>query len=148
LPHSRFPASRQTSSVKLTHFGLDFFYDQWPPANVEQLVRRGSELKTFVRVEGHRAPIPIVPLEPSLPPAPYDGAVGSRHPVLTFAPQPGGHRATFATPASASVCATGAYLDRAPSIPGEAQVDTNYIRLMQILLDRGEYPAIATHDEK
>jgi proline dehydrogenase len=27
-------------------------------------------------------------------------------------------------------------------------VDRNYIELMKLLLDRGEYPAIATHDEK
>jgi proline dehydrogenase len=27
-------------------------------------------------------------------------------------------------------------------------VDQNFVALMQLLLDKGEYPAIATHDEK
>jgi proline dehydrogenase len=32
--------------------------------------------------------------------------------------------------------------------PKKADVDANYIRLAQLLLDRGTYPAIASHDEK
>jgi proline dehydrogenase len=30
----------------------------------------------------------------------------------------------------------------------KADVDANYVRLMRVLLDRGTYPAIASHDEK
>jgi len=43
----------------------------------------------------------------------------------------------------------GAYLEHADvAFPRKADVDRNYIELMQLLLDEGEYPAIATHDEK
>jgi proline dehydrogenase len=43
----------------------------------------------------------------------------------------------------------GAYLEPASvAFPKKAAVDANYIQLMQLLLDKGNYPAIATHDEK
>jgi len=34
------------------------------------------------------------------------------------------------------------------AFPQKADVDRNYIDLMKLLLDQGEYPAIATHDER
>ena len=42
----------------------------------------------------------------------------------------------------------GAY-DEPPAMafPSKADVDRNYVHLMKTLLDRGAYPAIATHDE-
>ena len=33
------------------------------------------------------------------------------------------------------------------AFPQKAEVDRNYVELMQLLLDNGSYPAIATHDE-
>jgi proline dehydrogenase len=43
----------------------------------------------------------------------------------------------------------GAYLEpHSVAFPNKADVDRNYVELMKLLLDRGEYPAIATHDEK
>ena len=43
----------------------------------------------------------------------------------------------------------GAYLEPAAvAFPKKTDVDRNYIELMKLLLDRGTYPAIATHDEK
>jgi len=43
----------------------------------------------------------------------------------------------------------GAYLEPASvAFPAKADVDRNYVQLMRILLERGTYPAIATHDEK
>jgi proline dehydrogenase len=42
----------------------------------------------------------------------------------------------------------GAYLEPASvAFPSKTDVDRNYRNLMKILLDRGEYPAFATHDE-
>jgi proline dehydrogenase len=43
----------------------------------------------------------------------------------------------------------GAYKEP-PSIayPKKADVDANYLKLMKLLLDRGTYPAIATHDDR
>jgi proline dehydrogenase len=42
----------------------------------------------------------------------------------------------------------GAYREP-PSVawPAKADVDRNYVRLMQMLFDKGTYPAIATHDD-
>jgi proline dehydrogenase len=34
------------------------------------------------------------------------------------------------------------------AFPHKKDVDRNFIDLMKLLLDRGEYPAIATHDER
>ena len=43
----------------------------------------------------------------------------------------------------------GAYLEPAGvAFQQKAQVDANFVELMQLLLDKGTYPAIATHDEK
>jgi proline dehydrogenase len=33
------------------------------------------------------------------------------------------------------------------AFPKKADVDANYVRLMRLLLDRGTYPAIASHDD-
>jgi proline dehydrogenase len=43
----------------------------------------------------------------------------------------------------------GAYMEPATvAFPAKADVDRNFVELTKILLDRGVYPAIATHDEK
>ena len=43
----------------------------------------------------------------------------------------------------------GAYLERDDvAYPRKAEVDRNFVELMKLLLDEGEYPAIATHDER
>jgi proline dehydrogenase len=43
----------------------------------------------------------------------------------------------------------GAYLEAADvAFPDKAEVDRNYVRLMERLLRAGNYPGIATHDEK
>jgi proline dehydrogenase len=43
----------------------------------------------------------------------------------------------------------GAYLEPpAVAFPEKAEVDRNYVRLMERLLDDGNYPGLATHDEK
>jgi len=43
----------------------------------------------------------------------------------------------------------GAYLEpHGVAFAEKSQVDANFVELMKLLLDRGEYPAIATHDER
>jgi proline dehydrogenase len=43
----------------------------------------------------------------------------------------------------------GAYLEPdSVAFAKKAEVDRNFVELMKVLLDRGHYPAIATHDEK
>ena len=41
----------------------------------------------------------------------------------------------------------GAYAEPSSiAFPGGAEVDDNYLRLMYLLLEKGNYPAVATHD--
>src|SRR5581483_7583494 len=43
----------------------------------------------------------------------------------------------------------GAYREPAAvAFPRKSEVDANYVTLMKTLLDRGVYPALATHDER
>ena len=43
----------------------------------------------------------------------------------------------------------GAYIEPAAvAMPAKRDVDANYVKLARVLLDKGEYPALATHDEK
>jgi proline dehydrogenase len=133
-------------SVKLTQFGLDFSYDQCL-ANVEQLVRRAAELKTFVRVDMESSAYTDRTLDLVFRLHRMYGAVGVVIQSYLHRSQADIERLCDAR-IRVRLC-KGAYLEPAAvAFPDKAQVDTNYIRLMQILLDRGEYPAIATHDEK
>ena len=64
-------------------------------------------------------------------------------------PQPQGCRKCCARAASAYGCAKALTWSR-PRWPSssKADVDRNFVDLMNILLETGVYPAIATHDEK
>jgi proline dehydrogenase len=43
----------------------------------------------------------------------------------------------------------GAYLEPAAvAFQEKAEVDANFVKLMKLLLEKGNYPGIATHDEK
>ncbi|HUB83756.1 MAG TPA: proline dehydrogenase family protein [Bryobacteraceae bacterium] len=132
-------------SLKLTQFGLDLAADACR-ANVTQLVERAAALNGFVRVdmESHEYVDRTLDLVCSLH-ANYAG-VGtviqsylyrSRKDIEMLNSQ--GIRVRLVK---------GAYLEPASvAFPKKAQVDANYIELMQLLLAEGTYPAIATHDE-
>jgi len=133
-------------SLKLTQFGLDLS----PTAcrgNVEQLVRRAAELGGFVRVDMESSQYTARTLElVSALHAQY-GAVGTV--IQAYL-----HRSRAdvedlcAKRVRVRLC-KGAYLEpHSVAFAKKADVDRNYIELMKILLDRGFYPAIATHDEK
>ncbi|MGA2272933.1 MAG: proline dehydrogenase family protein [Bryobacteraceae bacterium] len=133
-------------SLKLTQFGLDLSGDVCR-ANVEQLVRRAALLGGFVRVDMESSG--YVDRTLSLVTDLYARyrAVGTVvQSYLYRAQEDVENLCDLGIPVR--LC-KGAYLENAGvAFPNKADVDLNYATLMKILLERGNYPAIATHDEK
>jgi proline dehydrogenase len=133
-------------SLKLTQFGLDLSPAQCR-ANVEQLVRQAAGMGGFVRVDMESSEYTDRTLDLVTGLHEEYGAVGtviqaylrrSRQDVEKLCAR--GIRVRLCK---------GAYLEpHSVAFPKKEEVDRNYIELMQVLLDTGVYPAIATHDEK
>lgn len=133
-------------SIKLTALGLDIDADLCR-ASVEQVLDRARELDLFVRIdmEGSAYTERTLDLVRALR-REYEN-VGT---VL--------QTCLFRTPRDVEVLIAehtrcrlvkGAYLEP-PTIafPRKADVDEQYILLMRELLARGNYPAVATHDDR
>jgi len=133
-------------SLKLTQFGLDLSGDVCR-ANVEQLVRRAAELGGFVRVDMESSDYVDRTLElVTYLHARYD-AVGTVIQAYLYRSQSDVER--LCNQGIRVRLCKGAYLENASvAFLRKADVDLNYVTLMKILLERGTYPAIATHDEK
>ncbi len=136
---------RGNVSLKLTQFGLDLSNDQCR-ANVEQLVRRAAELESFVRVDMESSEYTDRTMGMVADLHALHGAVGvviqaylrrSRDDVEKL----------NGLGIRVRLC-KGAYLEPpGVAFPEKAEVDRSYVELMKLLLDKGAYPAIATHDE-
>src|SRR5215472_8396521 len=133
-------------SLKLTQFGIDLSADACG-ANVEHVVRRAAELRNFVRVDMESSEYTdrTLHLVSDLH-ARYD-AVGTVIQAYLYRSEQDVEM-LCARGIRVRLC-KGAYLEP-PSVafPHKPDVDSNYIRLMKVLLDHGVYPAIATHDAK
>jgi proline dehydrogenase len=131
-------------SLKLTQFGLDYSYDQCL-ANVGQLVQRAGSIESFVRVDMESSEY-------------VDRTLRLVEDLHARDPRVGVVIQSYLYRSKADIeklcdrrirvrLCKGAYLEPATvAFPGKQDVDHNYVELMRILLDRGEYPAIATHD--
>ena len=133
-------------SLKLTQFGLDLSPDACR-SNVERLVGRAAELGGFVRVDMESSEYVDRTLD-------LVKDLHARHRAVGTVIQAYLHRSQADVE---DLCARGirvrlckgAYLESAAvAFPRKADVDRNYVALMKLLLERGNYPAIATHDEK
>jgi proline dehydrogenase len=132
-------------SLKLTQFGLDFSYDQCR-ANVEQLVRRAASLNTFVRVDMESSQYTQRTIEMVADLHARYGAVGTVIQACLYRSR--NDIEELCRRAIRVRLCKGAYLEPASAaFPRKSDVDRNFVELMQLLLDRGAYPAIATHDE-
>jgi len=132
-------------SLKLTQFGLDFSTDQCR-ANVEQLVQRAVELESFVRVDMESSEYTDRTLDLVRDLHQRYGRVGVVIQSYLYRSK-ADIEDLCARRIRVRLC-KGAYLEPAGvAFQSKADVDRNYVELMKILLDRGEYPAIATHDE-
>jgi proline dehydrogenase len=133
-------------SLKLTQFGLNFSYDECL-ANVEQLVRSADRLGSFVRVDMESSEYTDRTLD-------LVQTLHAKYARVGVVIQAYLYRSKADTE---KLCASGirvrlckgAYLEPASvAYPRKEEVDRSFVELMRLLLDKGEYPAIATHDEK
>ncbi len=133
-------------SLKLTQFGLDYSIEQCR-ANVEQLVRRAVELDGFVRVDMESSEYTERTLDLVRDLHGRYGKVGTVIQAYLFRSK---RDVTEMCDRGIRVrLCKGAYLEpETVAFAKKSQVDANFVELMKLLLDRGEYPAIATHDER
>jgi proline dehydrogenase len=133
-------------SLKLTQFGLDFSYDECL-CNVEQLIRCADRIGSFVRIDMESSEYTQRTLD-------LVENLHAKFPRLGVVIQAYLYRSKgdveklCASGIRVRLC-KGAYLEPASvAFPKKEQVDRNFVELMRILLEKGDYPAIATHDEK
>jgi len=133
-------------SLKLTQFGLDLSTEACRK-NVEQLVRHAAEIASFVRVDMESSEYVDRTLDLVVD-------LHSRYQAVGVVIQSYLYRSRAdvemlnARRIRVRLC-KGAYLEpHSVAYPHKKDVDGNYVELMKLLLDGGNYPAIATHDEK
>ena len=134
-------------SVKLTAMGLDISEDLCV-AIMQKILQRAREYRTFVRIdmEGSAYTQRTLDLfEQRLFPAYREnvGIVLQSYLYRTFADV----ERAIELKARVRIC-KGAYKQpETVAYPDKKEVDANYVRCMQALIERGNYPGIATHDE-
>jgi proline dehydrogenase len=135
-------------SLKLTQMGLDLS-EELCVALMHDIVTRARDLGTFVRIdmEGSEYTERTLRLfEDRLHPS-YGDHVGIVLQSYLYRTLADVERA-IAIKARVRLC-KGAYQEPATvAYPEKADVDTNYVRCMHKLLAEGNYPGIATHDER
>lgn len=133
-------------SLKLTQFGLDFSFEQCR-ANVEQLVRRAAELRSFVRIDMESSAYTDRTLEIVNGLFDEQRSVGVVIQAYLFRSKKDVEN-LCQRGIRVRLC-KGAYLEpHNVAFAAKADVDRSFIELMKVLLDRGDYPAIATHDPR
>jgi proline dehydrogenase len=133
-------------SLKLTQFGLDLSAASCR-ANVAQLVEKAAGLNGFVRVDMESSEYTDRTLDLVCDLHAKYQAVGTVIQAYLYRSKRDIERLNERG-IRVRLC-KGAYLEPAGvAFPQKSQVDANYVELMQLLLDKGTYPAIATHDEK
>ena len=132
-------------SLKLTQFGLDMSLQECL-ANVDQLARRARELGSFVRIDMESSEYTDRTLE-------VVHELFTRHQSVGVVIQAYLRRSRAdveklnASGIRVRLC-KGAYLEPpSAAFPAKRDVDRSYIELTELLLEKGAYPAIATHDE-
>lgn len=139
-------AIRGNVSLKLTQFGLDLSEAECR-SNVAMLVADAARMGNFVRVDMESSAYTERTLRLVEDLHAEYGAVGTVIQSYLYRSRKDVERLCKRR-IRIRLC-KGAYLEHADvAFPLKADVDRNYVELMQLLLDEGEYPAIATHDEK
>jgi len=133
-------------SLKLSQFGLELSAAQCR-ANVARLVERAAQGGSFVRIdmESREYTSPTLDLVRDLH-ARY-GAVGAV--IQAYLHRSRADVEDLCQRGIRVRLCKGAYLEPpAAAFRRKRKVDRNYAGLMQLLLEKGTYPAIATHDER
>jgi proline dehydrogenase len=133
-------------SLKLTQFGVDLSAGECR-RNVDQLAAAAADYGLFVRVDMESSEYVDRTLD-------LVTALHARYHAVGAVIQSYLYRSRQDVEALSERgirvrLVKGAYLEP-PSLafPRKADADKNFVELMKLLLDRGAYPAIATHDEK
>jgi proline dehydrogenase len=137
---------RGNVSIKLTQFGLDLSYGECL-ANVDRLVARACELDNFVRVDMESSEYTDRTLSLVHDVFARYRAVGVVIQAYLFRSRADIEKLN-ASGIRVRLC-KGAYLEPpAVAFPEKRDVDRNFVQLTELLLEKGVYPAIATHDAK
>ena len=133
-------------SLKLTQFGMDLSLADCR-ANVEQLVGRAAACGTFVRIDMESSEYTDRTLDLVTDLHARYGSVGTVIQAYLYRSRKDVEMLNSRR-IRVRLC-KGAYLEP-PSVAfkSKAEVDRNFVELMNLLLENGVYPAIATHDEK
>jgi len=135
-------------SLKLTQMGLDLS-DDLCVALMHDIVGRARDLRTFIRIDMEDSAYTERTLrlfEDRLHPS-YGDHVGIVLQSYLYRTLADVERA-IAIKARVRLC-KGAYNEPATvAYPEKADVDANYVRCMHKLLSEGNYPALATHDDR
>ena len=134
-------------SVKLTQMGLDID-EELCAANMRMILEKARTLRGFVRLdmEGSAYTQRTLDFFADRLVADYAGHCGVVIQAMLRRSE-GDIENLIAMNARVRLC-KGAYLE-SPTVafPEKADVDRNYLSLMERLLQRGNYPGLATHDE-
>jgi proline dehydrogenase len=134
-------------SVKLTQMGLDID-EGLCAANMTMILEKAKALRGFVRLdmEGSAYTQRTLDFFANRLCAAYAGHCGVVIQAMLRRSERDIER-LIAMNGRVRLC-KGAYLEPpAVAFPEKAEVDRNYVRLMERLLQQGNYPGIATHDE-
>lgn len=135
-------------SLKLTQMGLDIS-EELCVALMHDIVGRARDLRTFIRIDMEDSTYTERTLrlfEDRLHPS-YGDHVGIVLQSYLYRTLADVERA-IAIKARVRLC-KGAYKEPATvAYPEKADVDANYVRCMHKLLSEGNYPALATHDDR
>jgi proline dehydrogenase len=136
-----------TVSIKLTQFGLDFSKEACLE-NVTVLVERARQINTRVEIDMESSEYTDRTLEiVTQLQNRYEGSVRAVIQAYLYRSETD-IKMISERHIPIRLC-KGAYREP-PSVafPRKSEVDTNYVKLVNWLLDRGTHPAIASHDEK
>jgi proline dehydrogenase len=135
-----------TVSIKLTQFGLDFS-EEACLTNVAQLVECAKSMSSSVEIDMESSEYTdrTLKIVSSLHQR-FEGHVRAVIQAYLFRSEDD-IRSLSAEAIPVRLC-KGAYSEPpAVAFPLKSDVDSNYVKLMKLLLDEGTYPAIASHDE-
>lgn len=134
-------------ALKLTHLGLDLG-EEIAYVNIERLVKHAADLGTFVRIDMEESARVDVTLRlyKRLREAGYSN-VGTVLQAYLYRTQ---QDLTDLLPYNPNLrLVKGAYLEPdSVAYPKKSDVDDNYLRLADRMIDAGGFTAIATHDER
>ncbi|HOK45025.1 MAG TPA: proline dehydrogenase family protein [Bryobacteraceae bacterium] len=138
--------SNATVSIKLTQFGLDLSADACR-ANVWRLAEEAARLGRTIEIDMESSEYVDRTLRLVFDLHERFGNV--RVAIQAYLRRSGRDVERMCDAGIPVRLCKGAYLEpAAAAFQAKSEVDRNYVHLMKVLLERGAYPALATHDEK